>query len=209
VAIKGLSDERQEAYRVLRVWSNEPQDIELVKPSKWMVATTALENEQKTTLETFENHLMCIEESKLFPEDIRSKWEARVLTVESERKDFIAWYRNPGRASQESLGISYQENGKYSIVRPDFLFFAKGDDGEIVVDIVDPHGHHLSDSLPKLKGLAQYAETHGDCYRRIEAVAEVDGVYKVLDLTEKAVRDKVLNVDSAKEAYGSNLASNY
>lgn len=61
------------------------------------------------------------------------------------------------------------------IMRPDFLFFSENASGEIVVDIVDPHGDHLADSLPKLRGLADYVEKHGADYDRIEAVAEVDG----------------------------------
>jgi len=209
VAIKGLPDERQEAYRALRAWSNEPQDIDLVKPSKWMVSTTALEHGQETLLDTYVSHLMCVEKTQLFPEDLKTSWEKHVVATELGRNGFVAWYRNPARASQESLGVSYHENEKYSIVRPDFIFFAKGNDGDVVVDIVDPHGHHLSDALPKLKGLAQYADTHAEHYRRIEAVAEVDGVYKVLDLTEKGIRDKILNAESAKEVYLSSLVNNY
>ena len=209
IEIKGLPDERQEAYRALRAWSNEPQDIDLVKPTKWMVATRALENGQETPLDTYSNHLMCIEEDEQFPEDFKTSWEKHVLATESARNGYIAWYRNPGRASQDSLGVSYHENDKYSIIRPDFVFFAEGNDGEIVVDIVDPHGYHLSDALPKLKGLAQYAETHADHYRRIEAVAEVDGVFKVLDFTEKDVRNKILESETAIEVYNSPLANNY
>ena len=209
VAIKGLPDERQEAYRALRAWSNEPQDLDLVKPTKWMVATTAFENGQETPLDTYSNHLMCIEESELFPEDLKTSWEKRVVATESARDGYIGWYRNPARASQESLGVAYHENDKYSIVRPDFIFFAEGSNGEVAVDLVDPHGHHLSDALPKLKGLAQYAETHAEYYRRIEAVAEVDGAFKVLDLTEKGVRDKILGAETAKEVYVSVLANNY
>lgn len=63
--------------------------------------------------------------------------------------------------------------------------------------------------LPKLKGLAHYAETHAEHYCRIDVVAEVDGVYKVLDLTEKGVRDKIFWAESAKEVYMSTLASQY
>ncbi|MCW0134702.1 hypothetical protein OIU89_08540 [Escherichia coli] len=48
----------------------------------------------------------------------------------------------------------------------------------MVVDLVDPHGLHLADALPKLKGIALYAEQHSDAYRRIESVAEVKGNYE-------------------------------
>ena len=209
IAIKGLPDDRQEAYRSLRAWSNEPQDIDLVKPVKWMVATTVLENDNEMPIEKHANHVMCMESDQLFPEDLKTNWEKHVLSTESNRECFLAWYRNPARGSQESLGISYNENDKYSIVRPDFIFFAKNSNGDVCADIVDPHGHHLSDALPKLKGLAQYAKTHAKHYRRIDAVAEVEGTYKVLDLTEQGVRDKIHDAENAKEVYLSSLANNY
>lgn len=74
------------------------------------------------------------------------------------RNGTIAWYRNPSRASQDSLGVTYEDGTEIKIVRPDFIFFSELPDGTIVADIVDPHGIHLSDALTKLKGLARYAE---------------------------------------------------
>jgi hypothetical protein len=44
-------------------------------------------------------------------------------------------------------------------VRPDFAFYASNHDGTIGASIVDPHGHHLGDALPELRGLAAYAGT--------------------------------------------------
>ena len=99
-----------------------------------------------------------------------------------ERDGFKFWYRNPDRPSQDSLGISYADGADTKIVRPDFIFFAE-QGGEVVVDIIDPHGFHLADALPKLQGLARYAETHSQNYRRIEAVAETGGKLRVLNLT--------------------------
>jgi type III restriction enzyme len=46
-------------------------------------------------------------------------------------------------------------------LRPDFIFFGTNRDGSVVVDLVDPHGHHLADALPKLRGLADYADVRG------------------------------------------------
>jgi type III restriction enzyme len=110
----------------------------------------------------------------LFPEDFQSSWEPNVLHTELHRKENIAWYRNPDRLSQDSIGITYEADDEIKILRPDFLFFGSLGDGTIVADIVDPHGHHLADSLPKLQGLARYAEANGAVYRRIEAVAMLD-----------------------------------
>jgi len=126
-----------------------------------------------------------------------------------QRKGFKCWYRNPNRPSQDSLGIAYEEGDQYKVVRPDFLFFVEDDSGNIVVDIVDPHGTHLSDALPKLKGLALYAETHGGSYRRIEAVAESNGKMRVLDLQRADVRTAIASAASAASLFSGAGAGNY
>jgi hypothetical protein len=105
------------------------------------------------------------------------------------------------RPSQDSLGIVYDDGSEIKIVRPDFAFFSQQADGSVMADIVDPHGHHLADSLPKLRGLARYAEENGEGYGRIEAVSEVDGNYRRLDLKRPEVRLAVDGAASAKAAY--------
>jgi len=77
------------------------------------------------------------------------------------------------------------------------------------VDIIDPHGTHLADALPKLQGLARYAQTHGQHYRRIEAIAEVRGKLRVLDMTRAEVRQVVADVANAKSLYEGALAGDY
>jgi hypothetical protein len=75
--------------------------------------------------------------------------------------------------------------------------------------MIDPHGHFLADSLPKLQGLARYAEANDAAYRRIEAVAEFNGMYKLLDLKEERVRKAVLAATSAASLYESSVAQEY
>lgn len=82
-------------------------------------------------------------------------------------------------------------------------------DGTVVADIVDPHSLHLADALPKLQGLALYAETHGDKYRRIESVAEALGKLRVLDLKNDAVRKAIAVAEDAKSLYKGMLARDY
>jgi type III restriction enzyme len=60
-----------------------------------------------------------------------------------------------------------------------------------------------------LRGLALYAETHAKAYRRIEAVAEVKGKLRVLDLTREEVRKAVAEGKDAKALYGGAFASDY
>jgi len=203
-----VSDERKETYRQLKRWSTDPEDIDLVKPTSWMEATTALEaNGSETPLPTYEHHLLCNEHG-VFPAEM-NEWESSVLKTEMQRDGFQAWYRNPSRASQDSLGIAYNDNGKVKIVRPDFIFFAMQEDGTIAADIVDPHGTYLSDALPKLQGLASYTETHLNVYRRVETVAKVGDKLRVLDLTDTAVRKAVAEARDAKSLYEGAFASDF
>ncbi|BCA78920.1 DEAD/DEAH box helicase family protein [Desulfuromonas sp. AOP6] len=206
--IKELSDERQEVYRSLKEMSTEPGEIDLAMPKSWTVATTEQdEHGNKKPLPTYKQHMLC-DESGLFPAEMND-WERTVLAAEMKRQGFQFWYRNPSRPSQDSLGIAYTEEQQVKIMRPDFIFFSAQEDGTIVADLVDPHGTQYGDALPKLQGLAQYAEAYGAVYRRIEAVAEVKGKLRVLDLTDARVRKAVVAAEDIKILYAGTLASDY
>lgn len=208
-AIRKLRDERQEAYRVIREMSADPLDVDLARPHSSIQPTTAKEvNGKEEPLPRYEKHLLCDGERK-FPIAFDASWEKTVLETELARQGCEAWYRNPARASQDSLGIAYDDAGEAKIVRPDFLFFARANDGSIAADIIDPHGWHLADSLPKLRGLAAYAEANASLFRRIEAVADVDGKYRVLDLTLPEVREAIDTAASAKSVYAGQLGRDY
>ena len=75
--------------------------------------------------------------------------------------------------------------------------------------MVDPQGLHLADALPKLKGLALYAEHHPGAYRRIESVAEVKGKLRVLDLKRQDVRNAIAVAENAETLFSSGLANDY
>ncbi len=209
IPIKRLSDERQEAYRLIKEMSTEPQDIDLSRPKSRMEATFTREVDgSETPLPTYEHHLLCDEDSA-FPADM-NKWEIDVLQAEMKRKEFQVWYRNPSRPSQDSLGIAYTaDDNQVRIVRPDFIFFAIQSDGTVVADIVDPHGTQFSDAIPKLQGLAKYAERHARAFRRVEMVAKVDDTLRVLDLTNATVRKAVAEAKDAKSLYTGPHANNY
>lgn len=210
VAIKDLSDERQDVYRQIREMSKEPQDIDILKPRAWMLPTIALEADgSETPLPTYSNHLMS-DVKGLFPVEL-NQWELKVLETEMARSGFESWYRNPDRASQDSLAMAYIEAEEYKLLRPDFIFFARKPDGSIAVDIVDPHGIHLSDALPKLRGLAEYAERHKGIYRRIESIADPvnKGQFRLLDLTDPKVREAIFTATDAKSLFNSEIAEDY
>lgn len=77
------------------------------------------------------------------------------------------------------------------------------------MSIVDPHGHHLSDALPKLRGLAAFAAQYGTEFNRIEAIAKTGDQTRVLDLTDPHVRAAVAAAEDAKSLYDSPVAGNY
>jgi hypothetical protein len=95
-------------------------------------------------------------------------------------------------------------------MQPDFLFFVRNADGQIVPAIVDPHGHHLQDARAKLLALADFAEKFHEHFMRIEAVSKNDkgelgtalkGKLMILDLLNPEVRAAVRNEESAAAAY--------
>ena len=208
VKIISLSDERQDVYRQIREMSVDPIPGGLARPKSWMQpSATRNADGNEDLLPRFPKHFLAADDG-LSPEEFNS-WETEVLRVEMNRPDSIAWYRNPPRASQDSLGVSYESGNDRKIMRPDFIFFAELGDGAIAADIVDPHGTHLSDALPKLRGLAEYAATHGDQFRRIDAVAEIEETLMVLDLKDPAVRLEVESAASVAALYQSDIASVY
>ena len=208
VKIKSLNDERQEVYRQIREMSDDPLDVDLAQPKKWLQMTTAINADgSEQELPKLEKHLLC-DKKGLFPVEYNT-WEKKVLDTELAREDSVAWYRNPARSSQDSLGILYEEADEKKILRPDFIFFAKLPNGSIVADVVDPHGIQFSDALPKMKGLATYVENNPKVYRRVEVCAEIDGKFLTVDLTDKKVRAFVMSASSAREVYNHESTKDY
>lgn len=206
--IKGLSDERQDVYREIREMSADPLNVDLAQPKMWLQMTSARGKDGKEELlPLFKKHLLSDEEGN-FPVEHNS-WEEKVLAAELAREDNVAWYRNPARASQDSLGVTYQEAGETKILRPDFIFFSRLADGAIVADIIDPHGTQFGDALPKAKGLAEFIETQPNVFRRVEVCAEVDGTFKCIDLAAEEARKLVQSAGHIQEIYRSDLAKLY
>ncbi len=209
VEIKDLSDERQAIYNEIRAMSTNPQRMTITRPKVTVVETAAYDADgNPSPLPTRPEHLLADEEGN-YPIGALNDWEIAVLDKEMGRANAVAWYRNPSRGSQDSLGIAYGDgDGDWRLMRPDFLFFGERD-GKVAVSIVDPHSHHLADALPKLKGLAEFAATFGGEFHRIEATSQLDGQIRVLDMQNPAVRIAVAKATDAKALYGSAVAENY
>lgn len=209
VARKGLRDERQAEYDGLESMSTTPESVSLTTPKNGQADTKVRHPDgTEEDLPTREMHLLASADGAV-PITL-NEWERKVLDSEAAQPGFQGWYRNPDRAAKESLAVAYKDEvGDWKALRPDFIFFGTNHDGSVTVDLVDPHGHHLSDALPKLRGLADFAERFMHEFRRIESVAETGGVLRVLDITKPCVREAIRDAQSAKALYESELASDY
>lgn len=76
-------------------------------------------------------------------------------------------------------------------------------------NIIDPHGQHLADSLPKLLGLADYAEKYCSSFQTIKAITSSGDTYRSLDLKNSVVRDAIRTAPSAKFLFEGENAQDY
>jgi type III restriction enzyme len=209
VAIKELPDALQQEFEDIRAMATDPQKGTLRRPRTRIEGFSILQGDEIVQAELAPWHLMS-DEGGHFPLTSLNNWERTVVQAELARPNVCGWYRNPSRSAVDSLGIAYRDgDGNWRSMHPDFVFFHEVK-GNIMASIVDPHGHHLDDADIKLKALADFAASFGTYFHRIEAVAEVDGYMKVLDMQNAAVRHAVLDsMQPAVDIYRSNIAVDY
>lgn len=210
VAIRGLSDDRQQEYDEIRAMSTEPQRGELRSPRTCVEGFSVEVDGEFVAAPAAPLHLMA-DSNRLFPLTTLNSWERKTVETELARPNIVAWYRNPARAAADSLGIAYQDVGtaNWRSMHPDFVFFHDVG-GRVVASIVDPHGHHLPDAKQKLRALAQFAAKYGPHFHRIESLAEVDGKMRVIDLKPANVRETILRgSDTAQALYKSDIAADF
>lgn len=120
-------------------------------------------------------------------------WETQVIDNEMKRSDFRFWLRNFDRKTW-SLAVPYEKDGRWTPLYPDFLIVREGDDGKMVVDLLDPHTISLADAPAKAAGLAKYAAKHAPAFGRIQLIIVKDGQLRSLDLKDETVRERVASV---------------
>lgn len=199
VAIKTLSESRQSLYAEITAMSTDPQLISMALPKNRQEETRRSVGDSTQILDQRPLHLLS-DRDGMFPIGKLNPDEIEVLDAEIQRGDLLAWYRNPA-GGRDSMSIAYQDaHEAWRTLRPDFLFFVDNGNG-VKANIVDPHGSWLPDALPKLRGLARFAEVYGHSFHRIESISRIDGELRVLDLTLPDVRTRVLEAIDADYAY--------
>lgn len=138
--------------------------------------------------------------------------ERLVVQVEFSRPRTLAFYRNPSNNSPQVFSIPYTAPGGRMSLRPDFIFFARDNEGIVWPTIVDPHGTHLSDVVPKLKGYVEYLREFPGIFRQVLSVGTLpDGEYRALNLLRNDVQDAILGFsgDSGEELYRNKAISTH
>lgn len=147
------------------------------------------------------------DEGGRFPVEKHNLWELAVVDKELGHEETVAWYRNPSSPTSDALQVPYPINDAWKPMQPDFIFFSLDHDGGIRASIVDPHGDHQADAMPKLRGLAGFAERYSNQFLRIDAVSKVGDELRVLDFTDASVRNAVETAASANSLYKSDKAT--
>ncbi len=104
--------------------------------------------------------------------------------------------------TSDTVGDTYED--EWRAMCPDFIFFTQRGD-----EHYRPSRRAFGRRAGEIQGLARYAERHGEAFGRIEAVAEIDGTYRVLDMQQEVVRNAVKNATSAVSVYSSDVATDY
>jgi type III restriction enzyme len=195
VEIKNTTGATRDAYTRVMEQTTTPEELTVELRANERAAT---KDRNGDDLPRYPGHLFA-DGDGLYPVDLND-WERRVVEAELARKDFVAWYRNPGSATPASLRIAYEnDEEEWASLQPDFIVVSQRSDGTLGASIVDPHGDHLADARAKLRALADFAERFGDPFIRVESVAQAeDGGLRVLDLSDPAVRAAVVAFEGGK-----------
>lgn len=207
VEIKNTTGATRDAYRRIEEQSLNPEAVTVALRDNVSVATV---DGDGGPLPRFDGHIFC-DVDGTFPARF-NQWESDIITAEAGRTSFVGWYRNPSRPSPAALRIAYRDDsGDWTSLQPDFLVISRRGDGSFGASLIDPHGDHLSDSRAKLRALADFAETYGGQFVRIESISKVGGDLRLLDLLDAPTRELVREFDGADTAvlYESDRADIY
>lgn len=203
VETKGLSEQ----FKAIWFPPTKPVDGKLLLTNPGRVATQKAKKKGRE-IEYFDfpllaRHVWAFKQdsSWLYPGSDNS-WEEAALKLELEdpSRGVVGWYRNPN-SGKAALSVPYYRGSgakrQLALLQPDFIFVREVD-GELVIDIVDPHLDH-GDSRDKWLGLAWYAAEHSDVIRRAIAVVRIGETDWGLDVAKPSVREALENTDTPLE----------
>jgi type III restriction enzyme len=173
-AINDLPDAQRDKFYNIWRQAKTPQQLTLILPMQITASDKVIRTKGgETVVEDVPRHPkhIYVNGKKSYPATLTG-WEADVLDAELAKLTLVGWYRNP-TAGTAALAVPYQQSGRDRTLYPDFIFI-HDIDGEVVLDVVDPHRPNEADTAPKWLGLAEYGTKHGSNFRRILAVIKND-----------------------------------
>lgn len=206
VAMKSKSSSVQAALWQIKITGSDPTSEYIMSPHSFsQKSSIRLADGSEELLPKYENHIYC-DEDGYFPEYLNDL-EKSVINYELRRPDVVGWYRNQPKGPLSFLGIVYCDGDKKRIMQPDFIVFSRDSNGSVRPSIVDPHGIYLDDALPKLVGLANYADQHGKTFLRIQSVTKAGNRVMCIDMTDSHTRDVVRAAKSISEIFEDDRVS--
>lgn len=189
IAISNLTAAERARYASVRAQAAESEEVGLALPAIVMAAV-------EPPVQWWPSHIYGIQ-GEGFPARLNA-WEQAVLEKEMNRATFRGWYRNP-TGGDRSLRVPYRDGDWDKAFYPDFVVVHETATG-LRPSLLDPHDYGRADALPKWRGLAKYAEKHGDLFQRIDAVImTVDQRLVRLDLLDPEIRRRVLLLEGHPE----------
>lgn len=188
ITINVLPEPRQQEYREIQRLASDPQQTTIAYP-------IIIDGTRSDT--TWDKHLYVDVDGK-YPEKFKSSWETTLMQRELTRSDVVGWLRNPDRKPW-SFTVPFWLTSECKPFYPDFLL-VRLVDGQYVIDILDPHLPNQEDSVPKARGLAEYADKHWTKFGRIELIQVDDnGQIQRLDVCRSAIRAKVKQLETSAQ----------
>lgn len=190
-AFAGLDEQYRQAFRELQGAGAESvaETIEAPPNIEWTKAK-----------KKWKRHLY-VDSKGDFSDDFgASSWEEKVVETELSNDDVVGWFRNPPRKPW-SLCVTRWEGTRCVPFFPDLIFFRKTEGG-IIADLIDPHLLAAEDMPARAVRLAQFAQTHGHQFGRIEMViyeSAKDEVGKRIDLTDEKLRKRVSQLTTTQQ----------
>ena len=128
------------------------------------------------------------------------EWEQAVLEAERQKDGFACWVRNiPNKTG--SLCIQYHKGAELNPHYPDFIVVHQVN-GKFVFSLLEPHFTGYADSLPKLKGMAEYSE-HCTAVSRNEMIRIVKATpvdkFQSLNAASSQVRNDIGHLNNSEE----------
>ncbi len=146
----------------------------------------------------WEKHLFCDTDGRFSAK--LNGWETELLKDEMEKDGFVCWLRNTPQKDW-ALCVPYEINGVVKSFYPDFVIVRQSGKG-FVVDLLEPHDMSRVDTVPKAKGLAKFADEHGEEFGRLIVARKAGEKMQIADVHEKSTREKIKKMQPASSVDG-------